>query len=188
MAASRASEVLSTSESESSLRCPSCGHDNPQGSNFCNQCGAPVHFRMCEACEAINDTFAYNCHKCHRALPQPPVLPSVYVEEQGELTMPRARDTSPGLLAVAALLAVVALLFFAYQDQSDAVQPVTFVFLQPESAALEVQQIAVDADAEARLAASTQDSVRGAESPRPSSRKPPSSKAKSRAQRSGRAA
>jgi class 3 adenylate cyclase len=24
------------------IRCPSCGHENPQGSQFCNGCGSPV--------------------------------------------------------------------------------------------------------------------------------------------------
>jgi len=52
-----------------SVRCPSCDHANPAGSNYCNQCGMPVHFEACGRCEAINLRGAPSCHKCGCILP-----------------------------------------------------------------------------------------------------------------------
>ena len=46
------------------VHCPSCDHCNPVGSNFCNHCGAPVHFEACSHCEAINHRDAHRCHNC----------------------------------------------------------------------------------------------------------------------------
>jgi hypothetical protein len=52
------------------VSCPSCNHDNPAGANFCNRCGAPVHFITCEGCDAVNDRDARRCYKCGARLPR----------------------------------------------------------------------------------------------------------------------
>ena len=66
------------------LQCPFCAHTNPSGAKFCNECGAPLHLRPCNQCEAINDQVEKNCYKCGMTLAMPctapeaaPVLPAV---------------------------------------------------------------------------------------------------------------
>jgi hypothetical protein len=56
------------------LRCPSCDHGNPVGSNFCNNCGSPVHFETCSHCEAVNHRDARRCHQCGSPLSLSPEL------------------------------------------------------------------------------------------------------------------
>ena len=65
-------------------QCPFCAHTNPSGAKFCNECGAPLHLRPCNQCDAINDQVAKNCYKCGAAFAMPytapeaaPVLPAV---------------------------------------------------------------------------------------------------------------
>jgi len=49
--------------------CAFCGHRNPGGARFCNDCASPLHLKPCEQCDGINDQAATNCHKCGAALP-----------------------------------------------------------------------------------------------------------------------
>jgi ribosomal protein L40E len=65
-------------------QCPFCAHTNPSGAKFCNECGAPLHLRPCNQCDAINNQVAKNCHKCGMAFAMPytapeaaPVLPAL---------------------------------------------------------------------------------------------------------------
>lgn len=44
--------------------CPFCGHANPEGAKFCNECGSPLHLAPCKECDAVNhvnDTVCYRC-------------------------------------------------------------------------------------------------------------------------------
>jgi hypothetical protein len=47
-----------------SSRCRFCGHDNPGGAKFCNDCGSPLHLKPCPQCEAINNQVADHCYQC----------------------------------------------------------------------------------------------------------------------------
>ena len=42
---------------------------NPAGSNFCNDCGWPLHLKPCSGCGEVNDQAATNCYKCGAACP-----------------------------------------------------------------------------------------------------------------------
>ena len=55
--------------------CHFCGHDNPGGSRFCNDCGSPLHLKSCPQCEAVNDQAADHCSQCQAAfgLEAPPM-------------------------------------------------------------------------------------------------------------------
>ena len=56
-------------------QCLFCAHTNPAGAKFCNECGAPLHLRPCNRCEAINDQVAKNCYQCGIALSMPGTAP-----------------------------------------------------------------------------------------------------------------
>ena len=49
------------------MRCPSCDASLPSGSNFCEQCGAPLP-RPCPACGHANSVAAKFCAKCGATL------------------------------------------------------------------------------------------------------------------------
>ena len=92
------------------LRCPSCDHGNPEDANFCNQCGMPVCFEVCDACEAVNTRHVSRCYKCGGLLSKPaadPVAsepspqkadegppPSSFVAYEGEPRLTRLPDAS----------------------------------------------------------------------------------------------
>ncbi len=52
-------------------QCPFCAHTNPADAKFCNECGAPLHLRPCNQCEAVNNQVDENCYKCGMALSMP---------------------------------------------------------------------------------------------------------------------
>lgn len=52
-------------------QCPFCANTNPAGAKFCNECGAPLHLRPCNRCEAVNNQVDKNCYKCGMALSMP---------------------------------------------------------------------------------------------------------------------
>ena len=66
-------------------RCAFCGHDNPEASNFCNECGAALHLTLCTQCDAVNDLKATQCHKCGAPLPTP---------VQAEADLPATAETA----------------------------------------------------------------------------------------------
>ena len=49
------------------MRCPSCGHDNVDDAQFCDQCGADFA-PVCPACKAENQVGARFCRKCRAKL------------------------------------------------------------------------------------------------------------------------
>src|SRR5262249_3575212 len=53
-------------------QCLFCNHHNPQGSKFCNECGSPLHLKLCWQCEAIDDAASQACYKCGAAFSAAP--------------------------------------------------------------------------------------------------------------------
>lgn len=51
-------------------QCRFCGHVNPDGAKYCNECGSQLNLKPCRLCDAINDVAAEHCHKCGAALPE----------------------------------------------------------------------------------------------------------------------
>ncbi|HEX2011071.1 MAG TPA: zinc ribbon domain-containing protein, partial [Roseateles sp.] len=47
-------------------QCPYCDHNSPEGSKFCNACGAALHLVPCPHCGALNDISKMDaCGSCH---------------------------------------------------------------------------------------------------------------------------
>jgi hypothetical protein len=47
--------------------CSFCGHHNPVGSCFCNECGSPLGLKPCDRCDAVNHLAAVTCYRCGAA-------------------------------------------------------------------------------------------------------------------------
>lgn len=81
-------------------QCLFCGHTNPADAKYCNECGSPLHLKLCKQCEAINDTAAKTCHKCGTAIAAPVIPPEAEVtpgdvgpqREHSSLSEPIAED------------------------------------------------------------------------------------------------
>ena len=50
------------------LVCRFCEHSNPAGSKFCNQCGGQINLLPCPHCGAVRDVTAKTCYKCQGQL------------------------------------------------------------------------------------------------------------------------
>jgi len=50
-------------------QCSFCGHGNPFGAKYCNECGSPLNFKPCAECGAVNEGSALGCYKCGAKLP-----------------------------------------------------------------------------------------------------------------------
>jgi len=52
--------------------CPSCGHENPEGTRFCQECGAKLGAQknMCPSCGSENDAGVKFCNQCGTRLQQ----------------------------------------------------------------------------------------------------------------------
>jgi hypothetical protein len=95
-------------------RCSFCGHDNPEASHFCNECGAALHLTLCASCEAINHRAAPRCHKCGASLTAAPTVDADVAMtalasppvEPIEATQPASRARSWRAAAVLGLLLV----------------------------------------------------------------------------------
>lgn len=44
--------------------CLFCSHDNPPGARFCNECGSPLHLKLCRECEAVCNSGDTTCNRC----------------------------------------------------------------------------------------------------------------------------
>ena len=75
------------------LGCPSCGHGNPAGSNYCNACGMPVGFQWCPHCDSVNRSTAPHCYKCGVALGTPADAGSAAVAVGDDV--PAAEEATP---------------------------------------------------------------------------------------------
>jgi len=77
------------------FNCPFCGHDNPRGARFCNECGSPLHLAPCAHCDAVNDVELPACYSCGAPLPRVPhdaetALDAPPLAESGQRTTARA--------------------------------------------------------------------------------------------------
>jgi len=147
-----ASDAAHPADSTPVVRCPSCAHPNPADSRFCNQCGMPVDFRHCDACDAINAGAADRCHKCGHSFVAP-IFPAA-----STVTPPAAAQPSDSprvLITLLALLGLVVLMFFAYQDNPQSVEPIALTYLEPTAMQIDTEPLAVDLESDARLAAYT---------------------------------
>ena len=52
-----------------SSRCVFCGHGNPAGAKYCNDCAAPLKLKLCDECASVNDRSAQSCEKCGADFP-----------------------------------------------------------------------------------------------------------------------
>jgi len=55
-----------------SSQCSFCGHGNPPGAKYCNECGSPLNFKPCAECGAVNEGSAPGCYKCGAKLADQP--------------------------------------------------------------------------------------------------------------------
>jgi ribosomal protein L40E len=53
--------------------CLSCDRPNPSDAAFCERCGSPLNLKLCEQCEAINESRAERCHQCNATFVAPVV-------------------------------------------------------------------------------------------------------------------
>jgi ribosomal protein L40E len=78
-------------------QCRFCGHVNPDGAKYCNECGSQLNLKPCRLCDAINDVAAEHCHKCGAALPEqsvPALAPVAAVAALSGAVAPR-RELEP---------------------------------------------------------------------------------------------
>src|SRR5262245_7278186 len=64
------------------MRCPQCGHDNPDGVKFCGECGTRFDSR-CPSCGTDNPSANKFCHQCGQALAPPPAPAARFASPQG---------------------------------------------------------------------------------------------------------
>jgi class 3 adenylate cyclase/tetratricopeptide (TPR) repeat protein len=56
------------------MRCPACGHENPEGAKFCNECAAKIEL-TCPRCNKINLPESKFCNECGHPLSAPVSAP-----------------------------------------------------------------------------------------------------------------
>jgi hypothetical protein len=56
------------------VRYPQCGHDNPDGANFCGACGTRME-GLCSGCGTSNPLINKFCYQCGQALAPLPAKP-----------------------------------------------------------------------------------------------------------------
>ena len=55
--------------------CPACGHENPEGTRFCQECGGKLGGMKCPACGADNGPGVKFCNACGNRLEAAPAAP-----------------------------------------------------------------------------------------------------------------
>jgi class 3 adenylate cyclase/tetratricopeptide (TPR) repeat protein len=63
------------------MRCPKCGHDNPEQVRFCGECGTRVE-GLCPNCGTSNPPTNKFCHQCGQALAPPPTPAARFASPQ----------------------------------------------------------------------------------------------------------
>ena len=63
------------------MRCPQCGHDNPDGVKFCGECGTRIE-GLCPGCGTSNPPTNKFCYQCGRALAPPPTPTARFASPQ----------------------------------------------------------------------------------------------------------
>ena len=56
------------------MRCPACGHKNPEDARFCNECAAKMEL-ACPQCSKVNPPESKFCNACGQALTTPSETP-----------------------------------------------------------------------------------------------------------------
>ena len=72
------------------MRCPQCGHDNPDGVKFCGECGTRVE-GLCPGCGTSNPPTNKFCHQCGQAL-APPSTPAARFASPQSYTPPHLAE------------------------------------------------------------------------------------------------
>ena len=57
-------------EAAAALRCPSCGHSNPEGTKFCQECGTKMGGSVCVSCGAPLPPGSRFCGECGAKQPE----------------------------------------------------------------------------------------------------------------------
>lgn len=57
-------------EAAAAFRCPSCGHINPEGTKFCQECGAKIGASACVSCGAPLPPGSRFCGECGARQPE----------------------------------------------------------------------------------------------------------------------
>ncbi|NIS72534.1 MAG: zinc-ribbon domain-containing protein [Proteobacteria bacterium] len=52
------------------MKCPTCQFENPEGTKFCNQCGAKIEL-TCQECGKVNPPGSKFCGECGHDLSLP---------------------------------------------------------------------------------------------------------------------
>ena len=62
----RARELFDRAEKEAKAgrTCPNCGHENPEGTRFCQECGGKLGGAKCPSCGADNGPGVKFCQQC----------------------------------------------------------------------------------------------------------------------------
>ena len=66
------------------ITCPNCGHQCPEGSRFCNQCGAPIAMSNeveCPACHSMIPADSIFCPVCRNMMKKASQQPEATIEE-----------------------------------------------------------------------------------------------------------
>ena len=63
------------------MRCPQCGHDNPEQVKFCGECGTRIE-GLCTNCGTSNTPTNKFCHQCGQALAPPPTPAAHFTSPQ----------------------------------------------------------------------------------------------------------
>src|SRR5215471_19872703 len=63
------------------MNCPACGHGNPDGAKFCNQCAKPLPL-VCPKCGALNPVGSKFCNECAAQLTSTSQFAKTKITEQ----------------------------------------------------------------------------------------------------------
>jgi ribosomal protein L40E len=86
--------------------CPACDHQNPEGAQTCETCGAPLiasAFRACPSCGALNAVDNAFCRRCLSALDAHRQALLAQAEEEPLPSEPRSAPEAPAVQAPSAL-------------------------------------------------------------------------------------
>jgi hypothetical protein len=78
----------------SSETCGFCGHGNPAGAKYCNECAFPAHLWRCKQCDTVNERSAPSCPRCGAAQ----VVEEVEDDPLESLTFDSELDFGPSTL------------------------------------------------------------------------------------------
>lgn len=111
--------------------CGFCGHCNPHGANFCNDCGSPLHLKPCTGCDAVDRQDALNCRSCGQAFDDAPAAQTLYPghPHPARATRRCAKHGHAALIA-AGLCTLGAWTYTVYRDKPPLLETPTQAFSQ----------------------------------------------------------